>query len=339
MQDMRPAQKVSASKWQTWRGCLGRGLTGSLVFLVALLVSGAIYQSVASASDLKKFPPPGTLVDMGGYDLHLYCTGERATGHPTVVPEAGSGSASPDWGLVQPEIAKVTRVCSYDRAGYGWSDPGPLPRTSQHFADELHTLLGKAGEAGPYLLVGHSFGGHTVRLFAHQYPQEVVGMVLVDARPEELKSILPGMSDFQLSFWGLMTRCGFFRLFGKAVLVPPLNLEKMPDYPWTVLFHPKFFDTVRDEHVVESDQQVQAVGGLGDLPLRVITHGNADIFASLPAGEARSAEEAWQAAQQMLAGLSSAGQFVVAEGSGHVIPVERPDVVITAIKQLIAPTP
>ena len=156
MQEIPHTQKVSAFKWRGWRGCLGRSLIGLLIFLVVLLVTGAIYQAVASANDLKKYPPPGTLIDMGGYKLHLYCTGERKTSQPTVVLEAGSGSASPDWGLVQPEIAKVTRVCSYDRAGYGWSDPGPLPRTSQRFAEELHTLLDKAGEEGPYITFGAS---------------------------------------------------------------------------------------------------------------------------------------------------------------------------------------
>ncbi len=320
-------------------GCLGRGVIGLLAFVVVLMVAGAIYQSVASANDLKKYPPPGTLIDIGGYRLHLYCTGERQAGQPTVVLEAGSGSASPDWGLVQPEIARVTRVCSYDRAGYGWSDPGPLPRTSQRFAEELHTLLTKAGEKEPYILAGHSFGGHTVRLFAHQYPHEVTGIVLVDTRPEELASLVTDPNDFQMSFWAFMARCGFFRLFGKAVLVPPLFLEKMPDYPWPILFRPKFFETARDESALESDKQVQAAGNLGDLPLVVITHGDASMFASLPANEALQVEEDWQAAQKNLAGLSSNGQLIVADGSGHAIPIERPDVVIEAIKRLIAPTP
>jgi pimeloyl-ACP methyl ester carboxylesterase len=101
-----------------------------LVFLVVAMAAGAIYQAAASASDSKKYPPPGELYDVGDYGLHLYCTGE---GSPTVILEVGGSSPALVWYLVQPEIAKVARVCSYDRAGYGWSDPGPLPRTSQHF--------------------------------------------------------------------------------------------------------------------------------------------------------------------------------------------------------------
>jgi pimeloyl-ACP methyl ester carboxylesterase len=328
----------SHSKRRNWLGCLGRGLIGLLVFLAILLVSGAVYQTVASSNDLKRYPPPGRLIDMGGYKLHIYCTGEHQANLPTVILEAGSGSASPDWQLVQPEIARMTRVCSYDRAGYGWSDSGPLPRTSQRFAEELHTLLIRAGEQEPYLLVGHSLGGHTVRLFANQHPQEVMGVVLVDARPEELAYLVPDTNKPQMSFWAFMARCGFFRLFGKAVLVPPIFLEKMPDYPWPILFRPKFFETTRDEDAIESDKQVQSAGNLGDLPLIVITHG-AIMFAYLSADEALQAEQAWQAAQKQLASLSSNGQFIIADGSGHAIPVERPDIVIEAIKQLLKPTP
>jgi pimeloyl-ACP methyl ester carboxylesterase len=306
-----------------------------LAVILMFLLVGFISDTIASRSDLQRYPPPGKLIDMGGFKLHLYCTGERVEGLPTVILEAGSGAASPDWGLVQPEIAKITRVCSYDRAGYAWSSPGPLPRTSQRFAEELYSLLSKAGEEAPYVLVGHSFGGHTVRLFAHEHPQETVGVILVDARPEELTSLGFGMSDAQMSFWAFMARCGFFRLVGKTLL-PPATLEKIPDYPWPILFRPQFFETSRDEDAVESDKQVQATGNLGGLPLIVIAHGNASMFAYLPADEAVRVEKAWQDAQRKLAGMSSNSQLIVAEESGHAIPIERPDVVIDAIQQILS---
>ena len=123
-------------------------------------------------------PPPGKLVDIGGYQLHINCTGK---GSPTVILEAGLGGDSRSWHEVQPEIAEFARVCSYDRAGLGWSDPGPKPRTSQQIVKELHRLLTKADIQSPYVLVGHSFGGYNVRLYASQHPEEVVGLVLVDA--------------------------------------------------------------------------------------------------------------------------------------------------------------
>lgn len=123
-------------------------------------------------------PPPGKLVDIGGYRLHINCMGKES---PTVILEAGLACDSGSWLTVPSEIAKVARVCSYDRAGLGWSDPGPKPRTSQQMVNELHTLLAKAEIQSPYVLVGHSFGGYHIRLYASHYPDEVVGMVLVDA--------------------------------------------------------------------------------------------------------------------------------------------------------------
>jgi pimeloyl-ACP methyl ester carboxylesterase len=126
-------------------------------------------------------PPPGRLIDLGGYKLHLNCTGQ---GKPTVVLSAGAGDASFAWALVQPEAAKLTRVCSYDRSGTAWSDLGPKPRTVYQEAYDLHRLLAKAGEHGPYVLVGHSAGGTVARIFAMQYRKETRGVVLVDAGHE-----------------------------------------------------------------------------------------------------------------------------------------------------------
>src|SRR5207248_97521 len=127
--------------------------------------------------------------DIGGRSLHLYCTGK---GSPAVVLEAGAGDFSLDWSYVQPGVARFTRVCSYDRAGYAWSDPGPRPRTARQLALELRTGLRKAGIKGPYVLVGQSFGGFLVRAFARCYPKEVVGMVLVDCPHENERIVIDG---------------------------------------------------------------------------------------------------------------------------------------------------
>ena len=148
-----------------------------------LASGGATYEAIMAAGDDKRYPPPGQLVDVGGYRLHLHCIGQ---GSPTVVLDAGLGAFSLDWGAVQPQIATSTRVCAYDRAGLGWSEPGPTPRSPQQFADELHALLTNAGVEGPYVLVAHSISGKTARLFASQHPNEVAGMVLVDARHESV---------------------------------------------------------------------------------------------------------------------------------------------------------
>src|SRR5215212_8961641 len=141
-----------------------------LAFAFATIVANA-----QGRSDLPPYPAPGRLVDIGGWRLHLNCTGEAKPTQPTVILEAGMGDFSVEWSLVQPDVAKLARVCSYDRAGDGWSDIGPQPRTMRQIVYELHTLLDKADVRPPYVLVGHSFGGWLVRLYTATYPSEVTG--------------------------------------------------------------------------------------------------------------------------------------------------------------------
>src|SRR5215472_3872868 len=155
-------------------------------FRISLLAAVILCSIYSVAQDVKSgavpadmiYGEPGQLVDIGGFRLNLYCMG---SGSPTVVFDSGWGDWAPAWSKVQPRIAKWTRACSYDRAGTGFSDPGPMPRTSVRIADELHTALHNAGINGPYILVGHAFGGDCVRTFAVRYMDDVAGMVLVEA--------------------------------------------------------------------------------------------------------------------------------------------------------------
>ncbi len=152
-----------------------------------LLLSGfAIAQRI---DDKHAYSPPGRLVDIGGYRLHLNCTGKNG---PTVVLISGAGDFSFDWALVQPDVARFGRVCSYDPAGLAWSDPGPTPRTMVQDAFELHALLKAARIKGPYVLVGHSLGGLMARVYAETYAKEVAGMVLVDSTHEDTTLIFQG---------------------------------------------------------------------------------------------------------------------------------------------------
>lgn len=156
--------------------------TAALALLLMLV--GASYQFMTARADARRFPQEGKSVDVGGYKLNINCIGQ---GSPTVVLEAGLTVPAISWRLVQRGIAKFTRVCSYDRAGYDWSDPGPMPRTSSQSMKELHTLLQNAGEKPPFVPVGHSFGGTNARIYNSLYPNEVAGMVLVDPGHEDLK--------------------------------------------------------------------------------------------------------------------------------------------------------
>src|SRR5919107_3161482 len=178
---------MNLTRSRLWRWTK-RAIAGMVGSVLVLLLAGVVFQFVMTRIDALRYPAPGELVDVGGYSLHLYCTGEP--GAPAVVMDSGLGGTVLDWQLVQPEVAKFARVCTYDRAGMGWSERGAQPRTSQQFVQELHALLTNAGVEGPYVLVGQSLGGVNVQLYASQYPDEVAGMVLVDSTLTDL-DLLP----------------------------------------------------------------------------------------------------------------------------------------------------
>jgi pimeloyl-ACP methyl ester carboxylesterase len=167
-------------------------LLGSVSRSVPL--AGLLYQPVARLIDTRRFVPPGQLIDVEGHRLHLYQMG-AATGRPSVVLEGGLPSTYLDWWKVQPEVAQFTQVCSYDRVGFGYSDTGRQGDTAQDLVEHLHALLAQSGVPAPYVLVGHSFGGLLVRLYATSYPQEVAGLVLVDSTHEDLYRAQPALAQ------------------------------------------------------------------------------------------------------------------------------------------------
>jgi pimeloyl-ACP methyl ester carboxylesterase len=157
-----------------------RGLVSTIAGLLALAVIGAIYQAIATEMDQRTYPAPGKMVDVGTHSLHINCLGE---GSPTVILEAANLGMSAHWVRVQQQVAKATRVCAYDRAGMGWSEAGPEPRDARQISSELHTLLnGAADTEGPYVLVGHSYGGLYARMYAAKYSDETAGVVLSTLR-------------------------------------------------------------------------------------------------------------------------------------------------------------
>src|SRR5579863_1004452 len=169
-----------------------------VAIILLVLFAGFLYQNISEARDRRFHSMPGQLIDIGGYKLHINCRGQ---GSPVVVLDSGLGDSFIVWRKVQPEIARFTRVCSYDRAGLGYSDSSPHPRTSQVIAHELHALLHSAGMAGPFLLVGHSAGGFNVRVFTSLYRNQVAGMVLVDAsHPEQQKRLPPAINDMDATW-------------------------------------------------------------------------------------------------------------------------------------------
>lgn len=323
-----------------------RALLASFCFVIlSLAVAGASYERIGRWRDVQRFPHRGHFVQVGSIRMSIDCSGQ---GSPTVVLESGSGGPSVDWLMVQPEVAKFARVCSYDRAGYGWSDSGPEPRSSLQIARELKQLLQASRENGPYVLVGHSMGGYDIRVYTGQYPKDVVGMVLVDASHEDQErrapdSIRKWAQDYRKHpSWKKLEY--FFQLhFGWARLIANRDAPAF----WPKAFQEEeSFLTLPTKHefaVIDEDQvfstlsaaQVRNAGTLGDRPLIVLTATRQDDIASeIPTKDAEAEEDLWvHELQPELAHLSTHSKQIVIDSS-HEMPTEHPEAVISAIRQV-----
>jgi pimeloyl-ACP methyl ester carboxylesterase len=304
------------------------------------------------------FPAPGKLVDIGGWRLHLDCTGERTATQPTVILEAGIGDFSVEWSLVQPKVAAFARVCSYDRAGDGWSDVGPHPRTLRQISYELHTLLQNAGERAPFVLVGHSFGGWIVRAYAAQYPTEVAGLVLVEGGWDNPLRIIPGRGTVRSADLATgapippIKTSGPLRLSDlqgrvRDQILAAVELTRQnPNEPprdklpgdaqraraWALgrVGHivAGVNPLLEEELALLRTAREQNPNLYGDMPLVVITRGIPDE--SGPAGLAERKKE-----HATLAALSHNGKQIVAERSGHHVQIEQPELVTDAIREVV----
>ena len=283
-----------------------------LIIVIGAAITGFVYQSLASQRDKHRFPPPGQLVDIGGRRLHLNIMGEN-NGSPTVILEAGMVSFSSNWAWVQPEVAKVARVIAVDRAGLGWSDPGPKPRDAGQSAQELHTALEKLGISGPYVLAGHSYGGMAVRAFAALYPDEVVGMVLVDgSHPDQwvrmgVSSKVFGTSNYVSA---LLARFGLFRIFKSEFTLlanglPQQQYDELMAFASTSHSLSSAGDSLMVWDSI-SRPLVNNAGSLGDLPLIVLS------VTDQPRMGAKLTE-----LQAELPSLSSNSQHITVQGAYH----------------------
>lgn len=294
------------------RGCLfyvGRGLLALVILIVALSLLGFIYETAAEASDRQAYPPPGQMLDVDGHQVHILCVGE---GSPTVILEAGAGHFSAMWAWVQPVIGQSTRVCAYDRAGYGWSEPGAEPRDAQRIAAELHALLESAGIEPPYVMVGHSLGGIYVRVYNALYPGEVVGMALVDAtHPDNWERQGESIDALRMlaSVSSVISRLGLMRLYvaGEHFDLPEPNGDILK----ANLSSSQYWDTQRADTIaaLATLDEGRATGGLGELPLAVLA------AVDYPEGRGRDTE---LALQTELAALSSNSLYQVVAGAHHI---------------------
>lgn len=343
-------------------------LRAVLLAVLVVLRSPNLAGQVATESALPV--PPGRLVDIGGYRLHLYCTG---SGSPTVVLMHGFADFSFTWALVQPSIARVTRVCSYDRAGQAWSDPGPAPRGLQRIADELHTLLDRGGERGPFILVGQSWGGLIPRLYQPQHPSDVAGVVFVDASQEDMWMWLNGVTLQP----GLVSVAEWDRIHqrrgrggppaskdtaggpppGPAPVVrsgapttadtstPRLDqpYSRLPPearrwHAWARALPPPFaggdWADIRADLIATRTARGGKSHPFGAIPVVVLSAGE-NGFDDTPEASAEVQRAQHDRGQADLATLSSNSRYIMATSSGHHIHIEEPDLVVDAIRQVI----
>lgn len=314
-------------------------------FALLLIIAGVSYQVIESRADARRFHREGRSVDIGGYNLNINCTG---WGSPTVILESGHQVLGIGWRFVQPDIAKFTRVCSYDRAGYGWSDPGPMPRTSAQIVKELHTLLQNAGEKPPYVMVGHSFGGTNVRIYTGHYPSEVAGMVLAEPVHEDLTfpDSIQKLYDVDLRlrqrdrklaplrFW-----LGISRFAARKEIVDTASSPGDQEESYFNI-QPKFIDatTSEGENLKEDAEELRATGTLGDKPLIVLTAGKGIFGRPLTSQDWVDLHSMWVDFHLRLAHLSMRGKQIIVPNTGHMIPYERPDAIVSAVREVYAAT-
>jgi pimeloyl-ACP methyl ester carboxylesterase len=319
-------------------------------FRGAVALCGSFLLAVPQAVPNQLPSPPGRLIDIGGgQHVHLNCTG---SGSPTVLFENGAGDFSLVWSLVQPGVAKYARACSYDRGGYAWSDPGAQPRTYDQISLELHTALERAGERGPYVLVGQSYGGLVVRGFARRYASEVVGMVLVDAVHEDQRVNMGGgklqmIREFAKgrtfpqpriavdSSLVTLRRAGAAANLQAPPLEPPLDrLSRADQTAWQLATADSVYrlswaaemEWSPEELGRMHDDRLKDRATLGNVPLVVISR-------TVNRTDSLSVERDRQ--QEDLAALSNLGKHVVAPRSGHNVHLEDAGLVVREIGKVV----
>lgn len=327
-------------------------------FFACLLAGGllgALYQALGTRRDHRRFPHPGRLVDVGGRRLHLL---ESGSSHPSIVLEAGLMSTVLSWSNLQRELAQSYRVVSYDRAGLGWSDPGPMPRTAERIVDELHTLLQRAQVSAPYVLVGHSFGGLTMSLFAARFPDETAGMVLVDpVVPAEWNP--PSEHDRKLIRIGaqvcrraaLLSRVGLIRFVAFLLATRAAKIAAhlvriisrgAPTESGSVS-SPWFAALPANERAMASVFWVQEkfaltiASQLENLPLSAAQVAECDSVCGKPVVilSARTAPKHRREEHAAAAARAPLGSHVIAEKSNHWIMQDEPELVIRAIERVV----
>lgn len=293
----------------------------SLLLIIVLFPISMIAQATSqTSSQTNEQTYPGELIDIGSHRLHIHCVGE---GSPAIIIDSGIGGFSLEWSRIQNKLSNEFRVCSYDRAGYGWSDPGPTPRTTARISRELHVLLSEANVQGPYILVGHSFGGYNIRYFASEYPDLVAGMVFVDAshpeqfNTEEFKRIKATTKASIRKMEPVVSKN-----FPVGKMFTAYQLMSSYKSKMTVLNESELMDLSAAQVMSHREQQAYS------FPVVIITRGKR-VWPHNEMGDRR--EQKWANLQNDLEDLSLDTKHFMAYKSGHIVHLDQPKLVTKTI--------
>lgn len=300
---------------------MGTFFKGVGAFFVLSIIIGLIYHQLATINLEDKYPPVGEVVDVGDYRLHMYATG-KANGKPTIILESGLGTPSSykDWEHIQQKLSEYTRVITYDRAGYGWSDSANNERTAEQIADDLLQLLLQSGEKGPYILVGHSFGGFTSQVFAHKYKEDVAGLVLIDSSHIKDEA---SISNLEIYLLRALKEIGIGHVL-ELMNMLPMHEHFVEDKLAVHFFHQHFYNSNQISELklmnsITAEQVKQAQeNGFGEIPMRVLSA----VHEEYPD---------WSKWQAETATLSQNGKHLVVKDASHYIHIDQPEIVVETI--------
>ena len=315
---------------------------GTTLVLLCVLVggSGVAYNELSLRHYRQRAGVPGKLYDIGGYAMHLYCTGE---GSPTIVLSSGLGDDFTGWAKVQPALSRQTRVCSYDRAGFGWSESRPGVQDANAISSQLHQLMGAAGVELPFVLVGHSISGIYLRSYAAHYPGDLAGLVFVDGAtplqddriPKELVKIQEEQRR-QMPWQKLLMMLGWYRLQGDCTSIPP-GFEAYSAWIKADSCIPSQMDAMENELDAEraSGEETIHAGPYGNLPVLILSRDPNVLAPNWPAAVSKANSIAWNQMQEEAKGLSGQSRRIIAKGSDHYLQNDRPDLVIREIGSFV----
>ena len=334
---VRRILSLSTKSFRTWRKVVERIVLSIAVLFWAVIGVSAGFNAIALGWLRAHNPPPGDNYTVNGHTMHINCTG---SGSPTIVLEAGLGNDALIWGGVQPELAKTTRVCGYDRAGFGWSDALPAPRDADHIAGELHGLLTEAKITGPIVLMGHSIAGIYMRDFASRYPEGVQGIVFVDGSTpmqQENPAFKAAMSKgppmwLNVLIQRFMMDAGIPRLFGQCTRSMPGFDAQASKLQAEDLCHAQVSAVQAEMNSMDaSGKETVHSGPYGALPILIFSEDPAKRGAMPPAMAV-----AWNQMQEDLKKLSTKSRRIIAKGSSHYIQLDRPELLNKEVPLFIA---